>query len=101
MNLIVFGGGQYIGSFPTPGMAIPDHDDCVCIFVCMRSARQGYYVFCIVCRCCPFTHVQGIRHGGLTPASAPRMPVITEDVVQARRGRKCDRVGTAKGYIKN
>ena len=41
----------------------------------------------------------GLRRGGLTPALAPRMPAITEDAVQATRGRKCDR--TAKGYTKN
>ena len=41
----------------------------------------------------------GLRRGRLTPVLAPRMPVITEDVVWANRGRKCD--STAKGYIKN
>ena len=40
---------------------------------------------------------RGFRRGGLTTSMAPRMPVITEDVVQANRGRKCD--NTAKGYI--
>ena len=46
---------------------------------------------------------RGFRRGGLTTSMAPRMPVITEDVVQANRGRKCD--STANGmnisYIKN
>ena len=34
---------------------------------------------------------RGFRRGGLTTSMAPRMPVITEDVVQANQGRKCDR----------
>ena len=45
---------------------------------------------------------RGIHRGGLTPALAPRMPVITEDlwyVLYVNRGCKCD--STAKGYIKN
>ena len=54
-----------------------------------RRAIQAMY-YCMLLQ-------GGLRRGGLTPALAPQMPVITEDVVYANRGRKCD--STAKGYI--
>ena len=48
---------------------------------------------------------ENLRRGGLTPALAPSMPVITEDVVQANRGRKCDNIAAVvlpRGtYMKN
>ena len=49
------------------------------------------FIYCFKC-------VQGgFCRGGLTPALAPRMLVITEDVAKANRSRKCD--STTKGYI--
>ena len=72
----------------TPG-ATPQYTDlCDIIYLVLRSIIQG-----------------GFRRGGLTPALAPRMPLITEDVVQANRGRECDSSSnsndssTAKAYI--
>ena len=40
-----------------------------------------------------------LRHEGLTPALAPPRPAMTEDELQASRGRKCD--STAKGYVRD
>ena len=38
----------------------------------------------------------GLRHGGLAPATAPRMPVMTEDVYSKVEAEICDS-STAKG----
>ena len=46
----------------------------------------------------------GLRRVGLTPALAPRMPVITEDVlyiVIIGKNRRCKCDSTAKGYNEN
>ena len=54
-----------------------------------------------MCKKKTFVHSNICIHGGLTPALAPGMPVITEDVLWANQGRKCDTAVLPRGTIKN
>ena len=68
------------------------YDMCTALLYCCAGDKNSVHHI--------LQQYQGLRRGGLTPALAPRMPVITKNVLQANRGRKRDS-STAKGYIKN